>query len=190
MTNQALLDKILLDAKTEADNIISIATQQGEEMVRLATQKASEEEKQMLTRMQTESASIFTRRETVARIDVAKIIGRAKLEAIDNCYLKALDKLCSLSSEDMTKVLVNILAKYAKPKDSIRFSTAIDESLAKSILSHPTLSHLSLTLLDTKGTFRGGVVIVSAEYDTTITFEILLKLHRDKHEAEILNKLI
>ena len=190
MTNQALLDKIILDARQEAESIISIATQQGEEMIRLATEKAQQEEQNLLALMQVESATIFTRRETVARIDVAKVLGRAKLTAVDRAYMRALDKLCAMPREDMTKTIVNLLLKFAKSGDSIRFAKGFDTNLALDILSHASIAHLGLKLLDTEGNFMGGVVIVGDKYDTTLTFETLLKDHRDKHEADILAKLI
>nr|MBR6778300.1 hypothetical protein [Clostridia bacterium] len=122
MSTQVLVERILADAKTEADAIVAEAEAKAEKIIAEATARAEKYRQATEVEVGEKCKSILEKRAAAARLDSAKVLLREKRRVLDAIYDEALSRLLELSKEESVKLIASLLACYAEEGDEIVFA--------------------------------------------------------------------
>ncbi len=190
MSKQAIIDKILEDAKEKADAIVQENRQKADAIVAAAT----EDRKRMLDEAEAaairEANETIARSQTVAGLDAGKLSLGAKRELLDRIFSRALEKLAELDDKTMKALLLSMLTGAAEDGDVVILNArghelitqeAADKQLAK--------RKIKVTISPEVGEFAGGMILSGGGADKNLTFESELAALRDRSEADIAKEI-
>ena len=181
---QAILNKILEDAKFSANEISSNAKVKSDQLINQANEWAKEYFTENKKALEKEKKEIVERKLTVAELDVRKLTLKAKQGLVDDAFKIALDKLRSLGKTYYKKLIVRLLEENAERDDEIIFSC--DGVLSKNdLVNEEIVKNLSLKFNDKCGGFKGGVKLIGKVSDKDLTFESLISNLKEEKTSEV-----
>lgn len=187
---EALIDKILLDAKEQTDVILSEAKAKAEEIVAEARSYAEEMKSSEIEKAEASREDIVKRKVTVANLEVRKIILSAKQQVINEAFNEAMKKLGSLKPADYKKLIMGMLKAEAKDGDIVTVSYNDKDIITAAFIADAAKKlNIKLKYSDKLGEFGGGIILSSGIYDKNLTFEVELNMLRDEIEPEIANMI-
>lgn len=183
--SEAIINKIISDAKENADVTLKAADKRAEEIITAAKVNAEEYLEKERTASEEAARLIVERRKTVAALDAKKIALKARQELIDECFEAAEKKILSLGKEEYLAFVGKLVEENAEDGDLLVLSSeekyvdnafveAISEKLGK-----------KLGISDEKETYVGGIVLRSSSCDKNLTLKALLRSVREDKEKEI-----
>ena len=129
---------------------------------------------------------VVRRRLTVADLEVKKLLLSAKKQAVDEAFEESLKKLLALPKEEYTALVGSMIASAADDGDVVVISENDKNVLTKAVFDKISAKiGKKLTLSDTFGNFKGGVMLLGKGVDKNLTFESELALLRDEVEPEV-----
>lgn len=183
MSEQAIVERIISDAKTEAEGIIADAQRKAEETVTQANIKAERNLKGTEAEIKERVNGIFEVKAAAARLDCAKIMLGEKRAVIDEIYSRALSKLVGLGKADALSLAEKLLSSYAEEGDEIVF--AENYKYAKDVSALPVVKTKKLKVSKASAEIDGGFILLGKSSDKDISFGSLLKADREEHQAKI-----
>ncbi len=185
---QAILNKILDDAKASASEILKTATDKAEQTIGTAKKFAEEYTETQKKILQRETREIVERKVTVAELDVRKNILKAKQDLIEDVFAIALDKLCSLGKTYYSRLVFKLLDENAEENDVIVLSS--DGVMTRAdFISNDTVKSLSLKISKTAGDFKGGIKLIGKYSDKDLTFKTLISDLKEQKTSEVASLL-
>lgn len=183
--SEAIINKIISDAKENADVTLKAADKKAEEIIAAAKVNAEEYLGKERTASEEAARLIVERRKTVAALDAKKIALKARQELIDECFEAAEKKILSLGKEEYLAFVGKLVEENSEDGDLLVLSSeekyvdnafveAISEKLGK-----------KLGISDEKETYVGGIVLRSSSCDKNLTLKALLRSVREDKEKEI-----
>ncbi|MGN1100191.1 MAG: V-type ATP synthase subunit E, partial [Christensenellales bacterium] len=143
-----------------------------------------------LSVVEKEKNEIIRRRETVARLDVNKMMLGAKQRVLDKVFEQALEILENLPEDRYQELIEGMLSKYASDGDVVTVRKDRKATLTKVFFqAYGKLNGIKLGYDVKGGDFRGGMILSSDGVDKNLTFEVELQSLRDEIEPEIAAKL-
>ncbi len=186
----AIISKIIEDAQRTARGVIEDAEQKARVVVDEAKTYAEDYRKKALSVVEKEKNEIIRRRETVARLDVNKMILGAKQRVLDKVFERALEILENLPEDRYQELIEGMLSKYASDGDVVTVRKDRKATLTKVFFqAYGKLNGIKLGYDVKGGDFRGGMILSSDGVDKNLTFEVELQSLRDEIEPEIAAKL-
>lgn len=187
MGTQQLVERILSDAKQEAENIVEAAEQKAAKILadasaRVETLKA-EAEKDAAEKRQ----SILEKNAASARLDSAKLLLKEKRKVLDTVYDEAHSRLLSLNKEDCLKLFAALLQNYAEEGDEIVFSKSFAYEDEVKLL--PVFKERNLKIAQTREELEGGMRLIGEKSDKDLTFPALLATDREENQAQIAKEI-
>ena len=183
MSEQAIVERIISDAKTEAEGIIADAQKRAEETVAHANLKAERNAKGTEAEIKERVNGIFEVKAAAARLDCAKIMLGEKRAVIDEIYSRALDKIVGLNKADALSLAGKLLSSFAEDGDEIVF--AENYKYAKEVSALPVVKDKKLKVSKSTANIDGGFILIGKSSDKDLSYGSLLKADRDEHQAEI-----
>ena len=171
MSTQVLVERILADAKTEADAIVAEAVAKAEKIFAEATARAEKYRQATEVEVGEKCKSILEKRAAAARLDSAKVLLREKRKVLDAIYDEALSRLLELSKEESVKLIASLLACYAEEGDEI------------------VLAEKGLTVAEKTEDFSGGIRLQGKISDKDLSYDALLLADREENQAKIAAEL-
>jgi len=177
-----ITEKILSDAKTEAEHIISGANTRVKEI-----EKETRKEKDSIKKDFDESMKRITeekkgRTESTIKHNEDIITESSKRKAIEEVFTKALSSLNSLSKDDYVKIIKSKLEKLPKDTSYVKCVTPDgrkDETLA-------VLEDAGLDMeIETTDAFEGGCIVVANDSEFDFRFERLLGDKKKELEMDV-----
>ncbi len=187
MSTEVIVEKILSDAKAEADAMIADA--QSKATQRLENASAFAETKRRETERETakKTESILEKRASDARLESAKIHLGEKRKAVDLVYELALGSLLALPKEDAIKLVGALLEKYAEAGDELFFAENFKYAEEVSIL--PVIKAREITISKQRLAIDGGIKLVGKVSDKDLSYKALLATDKDRYQADLARKL-
>ena len=183
---QKIIDKILSDAKHDAGEMLSEALKKAEALVAAKQAEADAEYDLSVEEARKAGEEVVRRRLTVADLEVKKLLLSAKKQAVDEAFEESLKKLLALPKEEYTALVGSMIASAADDGDVVVISENDKTVLTKAFFDKISAKiGKKLTLSDTFGNFKGGVMLLGKGVDKNLTFESELALLRDEVEPEV-----
>ena len=183
---QKIIDKILSDATHDAGEMLSEALKKAEALVAAKQSEADAEYDISVEEARKAGEEVVRRRLTVADLEVKKLLLSAKKQAVDEALEESLKKLLALPKEEYTALVGSMIASAADDGDVVVISENDKNVLTKAVFDKISAKiGKKLTLSDTFGNFKGGVMLLGKGVDKNLTFESELALLRDEVEPEV-----
>lgn len=183
---QKIIDKILSDATHDAGEMLSEALKKAEALVAAKQAEADAEYDLSVEEARKAGEEVVRRRLTVADLEVKKLLLSAKKQAVDEAFEESLKKLLALPKEEYTALVESMIASAADDGDVVVISENDKNVLTKAVFDKISAKiGKKLTLSDTFGNFKGGVMLLGKGVDKNLTFESELALLRDEVEPEV-----
>ena len=183
---QKIIDKILSDATHDAGEMLSEALKKAEALVAAKQSEADAEYDISVEEARKAGEEVVRRRLTVADLEVKKLLLSAKKQAVDEAFEESLKKLLALPKEEYTALVGSMIASAADDGDVVVISENDKNVLTKAFFDKISAKiGKKLTLSDTFGNFKGGVMLLGKGVDKNLTFESELALLRDEVEPEV-----
>lgn len=183
---QKIIDKILSDATHDAGEMLSEALKKAEALVAAKQAEADAEYDLSVEEARKAGEEVVRRRLTVADLEVKKLLLSAKKQAVDEAFEESLKKLLALPKEEYAALVESMIASAADDGDVVVISADDKNVLTKAFFDKISAKiGKKLTLSDTFGNFRGGVMLLGKGVDKNLTFESELALLRDEVEPEV-----
>lgn len=183
---QKIIDKILSDATHDAGEMLSEALKKAEALVAAKQSEADAEYDLSVEEARKAGEEVVRRRLTVADLEVKKLLLSAKKQAVDEAFEESLKKLLALPKEEYAALVESMIASAADDGDVVVISENDKNVLTKAFFDKISAKiGKMLTLSDTFGNFKGGVMLLGKGVDKNLTFESELALLRDEVEPEV-----
>lgn len=183
---QKIIDKILSDATHDAGEMLSEALKKAEALVAAKQSEADAEYDLSVEEARKAGEEVVRRRLTVADLEVKKLLLSAKKQAVDEAFEESLKKLLALPKEEYAALVGSMIASAADDGDVVVISENDKNVLTKAVFDKISAKiGKKLTLSDTFGNFKGGVMLLGKGVDKNLTFESELALLRDEVEPEV-----
>lgn len=183
MSEQAIVEKIIADAKSEAEAIIANAQKNADETIsqaRLRAQRRIEGEKAASAKR---AEAIMDGKAATARLDSAKILLAEKRAVIDEIYARALNELNSLSKAECLRFIAILLDDFAEEGDTIVF--AENFAYVKEAAKLDVITQKKLKVSPERAQIKGGMLLYGKDCDKDLSYEAILADDREEHQAEI-----
>lgn len=183
---QKIIDKILSDATHDAGEMLSEALKKAEALVAAKQSEADAEYDLSVEEARKAGEEVVRRRLTVADLEVKKLLLSAKKQAVDEAFEESLKKLLALPKEEYAALVESMIASAADDGDVVVISENDKNVLTKAFFDKISAKiGKKLTLSDTFGNFKCGVMLLGKGVDKNLTFESELALLRDEVEPEV-----
>ncbi len=181
---EAIINKILEDAKIKAAKILEDSASMVSELKKDAIEWAKEYTDAQNRALDKEAKEIVERRLTVAELEVRKTNLADKQALIDDAFKVALDKLCSLGKTYYSRIVFKMIAESAEDEDTIIMSK--DGVLTEQdFVSQDFFKAKNLKISAKKGDFSGGVKLVGVKSDKDLTFSAVIESFREENTAKV-----
>lgn len=184
-----ITNKITKDARKEADTILAKAKEQAMVISERAAKKCDEIKTDYDERFEDEKLEIARRRDIVANLDVARMKLASERRLIDDVYAKALAKLCSLPREEYLKFSTALLRAAVSGDECITVGENEQYLDAEWLADFNKKYGTSLTFSPERGDFAGGFIASKNRVSKVCTWEMLLKVQREKSEKDVVSRL-
>jgi V/A-type H+/Na+-transporting ATPase subunit E len=189
----AIVEKILEDAETKREDALSRAMTEASERKRQLEVTYQENRKTAQERAEERARQTYQRLIAGAMLEGRKLKLAAWRESVDEAFEKAMDRLCAMP-EDQYVVVMARLAVPCLAAESVNEVIPSDSGI---IGDYTRLLNTIQSLAPGKtvalgdGTVpsRGGIVIKNGKVQSNLTFETLIRLEKNRLEAEVMRIL-
>ena len=187
MSEQAIIDKIIADAREEAQAIISDAEKKAEGTIAAASLRAEKRKQGEKAAAETRAESILEGKAATARLDCAKILLGEKRAVIDEVYARALKEMQELGKAEAVHLIEKLLENFAEEGDEVMF--ADNFKYVQEAAKLDIVKEKKLKISAKKAHIDGGLLLVGKTSDKDLSFGALLAADREEHQAEIASKI-
>ena len=183
MSKQDIVERILFDANTAAEELIAAAKKRAEAIQAEAVARAEALRTETEAQVAAYDKDVKEKRKAAARLESAKILLAEKRKVLDYLYVEALRRLKTLSKEDTLSLIERLIETYAEEGDEIVF--AEDFAYVQEVLAFPAVKEKKLTVSKTFAEIEGGFLLRGVSSDKDLSFEALITLDKEEHLSEI-----
>ncbi len=187
MSEQAIVEKIIADAETEAQAIIADAEKKAEAVVAAANGRAERRLKGEREAAERKAQSVLDGKAATARLDSAKIMLGEKRAVIDEVYARALAAMRNMGKADALRFCGRLLSEYAEEGDEIVF--ADNFPYAQDAAKLDAVKEKKLKVSPKKAAIDGGFLLIGATSDKNLSYSAILAADREDNQAEIAGKI-
>lgn len=185
-------EKILEDAKREADKIIKEAELEAQQILEQAEKTAAENRKTLNEKAQEDAQE--TRRKTLAmtELDMRKEQLAVKQKMIDLAFEKTLERLNKLEGKEYEKMILNMLEKAVEtgqeeiilsPNDRKKFKPELLATLNNRLSKKGIKSDLKIS--NEARRIQGGFILKRRGVEVNGSFETLIRTEREEIESKV-----
>ena len=192
MTIKDINDKIISDAKIQANKIIAQAEDNATNIIKKGEKEADNVKKAILYKINQEASLKKGKILTEANLEAKKTILLEKHKIMEDVFTKALESIVRLSNQDYLQFIKKLILDNIESGDETIFTGALD----KNKISNDFIEEINKEL-KTKGKkgelklstshlpIKGGIIIGSGAIRKNISLGLLLKNIREESEMQI-----
>ncbi|HZK10989.1 MAG TPA: V-type ATP synthase subunit E [Atribacterota bacterium] len=192
MTIKDINDKIISDAKIQANKIIAQAEDNATNIIKKGEKEADNVKKAILYKINQEASLKKDKIVTEANLEAKKTILLEKQKIMEDVFVKALESIVRLSNQDYLHFIKKLILDNIESGDETIFTGSLD----KNKISKDFIEEINKEL-KTKGKkgelklstsylpIKGGIIIGSGAIRKNISLELLLKNIREESEMQI-----
>ena len=177
MSKELIRERILSDARAEADLILEKAEQKSSEIIAEAMRLAEKERREAEAEMKEKAESVREKKAAAARLESAKILLREKRKVIDCVYALAKERLVCLEKEEAVALANGLLIAYAEEGDIIFFAENYKYVVDVALL--PIVKQRGLEISQQRVSIEGGFILQGNKSDKDLSYGALLAADRD-----------
>ncbi|MGN0798663.1 MAG: hypothetical protein ACI4L7_03800 [Christensenellales bacterium] len=184
MQGDLIVEKILTDAKIQAEELMQKAQEQVEKMQQEenAWQKSKSQETEKRLKQKDKEMSLANN--IKVNIECKKMELESKKNMIENIKLKAYNEMCSMKKTGAKALFEKLLKNNAEEGDILLWRC--DSLAEKDILSLPTVKKLSL---EVKMGEEEGIFLCGKKCDKNLLFKTLIESYIEENLKEICEML-
>lgn len=183
MSKQEVVERILSDAKSEAEETLKAAKEKAAAMKSEALARSETLKRETEEEAKAYSLSVHEKKAAAARLESAKILLREKRKVIDRIYQLALARLIALDKETCLALSERLLMAYAEEGDEICFAENFAFADAVKIL--PVVLEKKLKVSSKRLPLDGGFKLLGVRSDKDLSYGALLAADREDHQAAL-----
>ena len=187
MGKQDIIDRILSDAKAEADAVLAEAAARAENIKKSAEEAAQSERKKAENEAKSKREALLEGRRAAARLDAKKIALAGKRRVIDVVYGRAEDKLSKLEESASLSLIQSLLKQYAERGDEVLLAEGYPYLAGVKKLA--VVREKELKVSDEGAKISGGVILRNDSCDRDLSLASLLAADKEAHQAELASML-
>jgi V/A-type H+-transporting ATPase subunit E len=192
MTIKDIKEKIITDAKIQANNIISQAEDKAKEIIKKGEKEADNIKKIVLNRNKQEGLLKKSKILTEANLKAKKTILSEKQNIIEDVFNSVLENVLNLNDKDYHKFIKKlILDNIEKGDETIFIGTSNKSKISKEFIKD---INEELKINGKKGelklssaylSIKGGIIIGFGNVQKNVSLELLIKKVREESEMQI-----
>ena len=172
----AILDRILADARDRSDYLIAQADQAAAETVAAAQASGEQLQAQAGVLASSQAEAILSRARSAVAMEKRKAMLQARQDLIDEAIARAGKTVQNLPGADKVSFGRSLLQSSKIRKGSVILPAA-DRHLGPAMLDELD-GGMSFTLDDESGDFTGGLIIRQGQVEENLTLDLLIKNSR------------
>ncbi|WP_010681228.1 V-type ATP synthase subunit E [Acetivibrio cellulolyticus] len=193
---EKIKDKILEDARLQAEANIKIAEEEAENIIRAASTDAETKRKQIIEKAELEAVEVRKRLIAVAELEARKQKLKAKQEVVDEAFDMALTRLINLPDIEYQSILGEMILNSVETgieevllssKDKLRLPSGFIDDVNKKLVQRGLIGNLHIS--DETRNISGGFILKSGDVEINNSFEAIIRMKRDDIEAEVFKAL-
>lgn len=187
-----LIDRIISEARDQAEQVLAEARQRAAEIIDKARQDAEARKEEILAAACRQADDRRRRILTIADMDARKETLVAKVDMIEDTFAQALERLQKMDNDAYREMIMPMLVAAAvtgteeivvSPADRERYTpeflAKVNEALKKEGKQG------SLTLSAETREMSGGFILRSGDVEINNSFDSILRMQRDQLEPEV-----
>ena len=183
MGKQDIIERILSDAKAEAEAIGRDAETRAEDIRRAAEEAARKEREKAEREAEAKRRALLEGRRAAARLDAQKIALSGKRRVIDVVYGRAEDKLSKLEEHASLALISSLLEAYAEKGDEVLLAEGYP--FLAGVKKLPVVREKGLRVSDERARISGGVILKNSVSDRDLSLSSLLAADKEAHQAQL-----
>lgn len=191
-----LKEKILEEARQQAKNNIERARQEAAGISNMALNEAEKRRREIIEKSRIEAAEREKRLISYAELEARNQRLKAKQEVVEEAFEKAIARLKELPSDQYINILADMIVGAVSTGDEELILSKEDKNRIGNDIVKLVNKRLKATKI--KGNLRlagetrdiqGGFIIRSGDIEINNSLEAIVKMRRDKLEAEVVKTL-
>ena len=192
MTIKDINDKIISDAKIQANKIIAQAEDNATNIIKKGEKEADNVKKAILYKINQEATLKKGKIVTEANLEAKKTILLEKQKIMEDVFAKALESIVRLSNQDYLHFIKKLILDNIESGDETIFTGSLDknkiskdfiEEINKELKTKGKKGELKLSTSHLP--MKGGIIIGSGAIRKNISLGLLLKNIREESEMQI-----
>lgn len=193
---EKLKERILEEARLQAQNNIKRAEEQASEIYKAAREEADIKSRAIIEKAQNDALERKKRIMSYAALEARKQRLKAKQEMVDEAFEKALDRLKSLSQKEYMGILADMIVKSVgdggqevilSQKDREAMGASLVETVNKKLEEKGVPGRVRLS--DETRELGGGFILKAGNVEMNNSFEAVIRMQRERLEAEVVQVL-
>lgn len=189
---EKIKERILEDARQEAESIIENANKRADEILSNAREKADAAREAIASEYEAKRQELKRRMLSMAQLDINKKLLEVKQHMIDAAFDECVRHIQKMPVQDYRALIVKLLLSAVQTgEEEVIFSAADDGRLDNSVINDANnkLKKMgrkgSLKLSKEKGSFNGGFILRYQGMETNSTFDSILRTIREQMEPQV-----
>lgn len=191
-----LKDKIMEEARLQAEAILKKAEDEAAALIDAAEQEAAAKRKEIIEKAKLEAVEVKKRLIAVSELESRKQKLKAKQEMVDEAFNKALDKLGNLPLVEyqtiLSEMIVNSITSgneeiILRTSDRTQFSRDFIENINKKLAAKGIKGNVKLS--EESRDIKSGFILKSGDIEINNSFEAIIRMKRDEIEPDVIKML-
>ncbi len=184
--SKAIIDRILADAKSNAEQIISDAKSKAKAISMKSQAEAASYKAEQIKIANDAYDEIEKRKVTVANLEVRKVLLEAKQSVISSVFEAALVEIRNINPTEYKNLITRMLSNNASDEDTVIICKDDEKVITQSYIEKIAKQmKINITLSKAYGSFSGGIILENKNYDKNLTLDVELEAARDTLEREV-----
>lgn len=187
MSKEDIVNRIISDAESEAEDILKSASSRAGEIIAAAERHALLERSETEAEVGERAKRISDGKAAAARLDSAKILLAEKRRVIEEIYARALKKLQTLGEKESVALLQRLLEENAEEGDEIVF--AQNFGYVPQVSRLKVITQKKLTVSGERAPISGGCILRGKLSDKDLSYTALLGADMEENQAAMAARL-
>lgn len=191
-----LKEKILEEARQQAKNNIERARQEAAGISNMALNEAEKRRREIIEKSRIGAAEREKRLISNAELEARNQRLKAKQEVVEEAFEKAIARLKELPSDQYVNILADMIVRAVSTGDeelilSKEDKNRIGNGIVKVVNERLKATKIkgNLRLADETRDIQGGFIVKSGDIEINNSLEAIIRMRRDKLEAEVVKTL-
>ena len=185
MSLETLKERIISDAKGEAEALVTAARNKAAAIEAGAETEAQESRRREEQEVEERIRAMEDGSAATVRLEEKKFNLKQRRRVIDTIYERALQSLLSLSEKESMELLASLLKEFAQAGDTV----ALSEDYPYPEAAVKVIEKAGCKLSSSRAKIRGGFYLYGKKCDRDISYAALLKEDRESNQAELAAKI-
>lgn len=189
MSIEKITEKILSEAQEFAESAVAEAKMQGEAIEKRAGEDAEKILLDVQTKIKEETEKVFNRRNSLAQLETRKMLLKAKQDAVNKCFERAMEEFEKMGKKEYTSFLADTLKNIGVDEGEVLFNPKDAENIAEKVIEKANKDGKNFHISDKNIDAKGGFKVVSGKVEITATIESMIDDIKEEITPDVVKAL-